>query len=158
MKKLFYIFALLAAVLSFNACEADKNDWKEWQIINENWMKEKADELRGKSNFVERPSGLCYETYVAGQGKQPFASSTVRVRYTMLNINGDVIDETDEGKSVYLYLPNTISGFSEGLTKMRVGGISTLYIPWDLGYGDEESVVEPYTTLIYRVELLEVTH
>ena len=42
---------------------------------------------------------------------------------------------------------------------MHVGSKWELYIPWELGYGDQEnsqSVIKPYTALIFEVELLSI--
>jgi FKBP-type peptidyl-prolyl cis-trans isomerase len=47
-----------------------------------------------------------------------------------------------------------------GVTGMRVGGARRVVIPPDLGYGatgSEGGVVPPNATLVFDIELLEVT-
>jgi FKBP-type peptidyl-prolyl cis-trans isomerase len=53
-----------------------------------------------------------------------------------------------------------IPGFDMGVTGMRVGGARRVVIPPDLGYGatgSEGGVVPPNATLVFDIELLEVT-
>ena len=53
-----------------------------------------------------------------------------------------------------------IRGFDMGLAGMRVGGARRVVIPPDLGYGSTGSqggVVPPNATLVFDIELLEVT-
>jgi FKBP-type peptidyl-prolyl cis-trans isomerase len=52
-----------------------------------------------------------------------------------------------------------IRGFDMGLTGMRVGGARRLVIPPDLAYGSagSGSVIPPNATLVFDIELLEVT-
>ena len=51
-----------------------------------------------------------------------------------------------------------IKGFSGGLTKVKVGGKVRIYIPSELGYGDNPpgGKIKPGDTLIFECELLEI--
>ncbi|MBT5915186.1 MAG: FKBP-type peptidyl-prolyl cis-trans isomerase, partial [Opitutae bacterium] len=52
-----------------------------------------------------------------------------------------------------------IKGFSGGLTKTQVGGKVKIYIPSELGYGDNPrpgGKIKPGDTLIFECELLEI--
>jgi len=52
-----------------------------------------------------------------------------------------------------------IRGFDMGVTGMRVGGARRVVIPPDLGYGatGSQGVIPPNATLVFDIELLEVT-
>jgi FKBP-type peptidyl-prolyl cis-trans isomerase len=75
-------------------------------------------------------------------------------------INGHEFDADDNySENVNMFVP----GFTEGLKLMKEFGIYEFYIPYDLGYGITEkgtegtkSHIPPYSTLIFRVELLDV--
>ena len=52
-----------------------------------------------------------------------------------------------------------IRGFDMGVTGMKVGGARRVVIPPDLGYGanGSQGVVPPNATLVFDIELLDVT-
>ena len=50
-----------------------------------------------------------------------------------------------------------IPGWKEALLMMKEGGSSRFFIPYELAYGEAGSgPVEPFSTLVYDFELLEV--
>jgi FKBP-type peptidyl-prolyl cis-trans isomerase len=75
-------------------------------------------------------------------------------------INGHEFDANEKYSD---YVNVFVPGFTEGLKLMKEFGIYEFYIPYDLGYGITEkgtegtkSHIPPYSTLIFRVELLDV--
>ena len=100
-----------------------------------------------------------YLTTKEGTGKQPQATSVVKVHYTGKLVDGTVFDSSVErGEPIEFPLNQVIPGWTEGLQLMKEGGKSTLYIPANLGYGAQgvPGTIPPNSTLIFDVELIEV--
>lgn len=108
---------------------------------------------------VTLPSGLQYKVIVEGNGAKPTATSTVECHYEGRLINGNVFDSSyQRGESVTFNLNQVIPGWTEGLQLMREGSKYELYIPYQLGYGENgvNGVIPPFAPLVFTVELLSV--
>jgi FKBP-type peptidyl-prolyl cis-trans isomerase FkpA len=105
------------------------------------------------------PSGLQYEIITETTGEKPNERSIVRVYYTGTFVDGTSFDSSNEDDGAYIPLEMVISGWTEGLMLMSVGSKYRFYIPSSLAYGKEgiQSIIPPYSTLIFTVELLEIT-
>lgn len=103
-------------------------------------------------------TGLQYEVLEAGTGKSPKATDVVEVNYEGKLIDGTVFDSSYErGEPIEFPLNQVIAGWTEGLQMMKEGGKYLFYIPSDIAYGEAgNSGIEPNSTLIFTVELLEV--
>lgn len=103
-----------------------------------------------------------------GEGKEAIAGKTVDVHYTgwlynaaMPNNKGTKFDSSrDRGShfSFPLGEGRVIKGWDQGVAGMKVGGVRTLIIPADLGYGARGagSAIPPNAALIFDVELFGV--
>jgi len=105
------------------------------------------------------PSGLQYEIITATDGEKPNEKSIVRVYYNGTFIDGTPFDSSNEDDGAYIPLDMVISGWTEGLMLMSPGSKYRFYIPSSLAYGKEgiQSIIPPYSTLVFMVELLEIT-
>jgi peptidylprolyl isomerase len=117
-------------------------------------------------SMTKSASGLSFEDTVVGTGASPASGQTCVMHYTgWLWINGEkgskFDSSLDRGRpfSFPLGQGRVIKGWDEGVASMKIGGKRTLLIPPELGYGARGAggVIPPNATLLFEVELLEVT-
>lgn len=111
-----------------------------------------------KDGVQSTPSGLQYKIINAGSDVKPAAADTVWVNYKGTLLDGTVFDETPEGADpVQLTLNRVIPGWTEGLQLIGEGGKIELYIPSDLGYGENGTRgIDPNSALIFNIDLTKV--
>ena len=96
-------------------------------------------------------------------GPKPDKGDNVKVHYTGKLLDGTKFDSSvDRGKPFEFVLGQgrVIKGWDEGIAMMHKGGKATLIIPSHLGYGERgagQGQIPPYATLIFEVELLDIT-
>lgn len=118
------------------------------------------EENKTKEGIVTLPSGLQYKVITEGTGPKPTATDKVKVHYHGTTIDGKIFDSSvDRGEPSEFMANRVIKGWTEGLQLMPVGSKYTFYIPADLAYGANGSGqnVGPYATLIFDVELIDIT-
>jgi FKBP-type peptidyl-prolyl cis-trans isomerase len=115
--------------------------------------------LKEDKAVVELPSGLRYAIVSPGLGAAPKPTDIVKVNYTGTLIDGTVFDSSErQGKPIEFALDKVIPGWTEGLQKIGKGGKIKLFVPPDLGYGDDgRPGIPPGSVLVFDVELLDVT-
>ena len=116
-------------------------------------------ENKTKEGVVTLPSGLQYKVIQAGTGATPTAADTVVTHYTGTLINGQVFDSSvQRGEPATFPVNGVISGWTEALQHMKVGGKWQLFIPAELAYGERGAgqMIAPNSTLIFDIELLEI--
>lgn len=104
-------------------------------------------------------SGLQYQVLKAGTGKTPKVSSKVKVDYEGRLIDGTIFDSSIARQQPAEFQVNqVIQGWTEGLQLMKEGAKYRFFIPANLAYGQIGSgdIIEPNSTLIFDVELLQV--
>jgi len=116
--------------------------------------------LATQEGVLKDPSGFYYEILQKGEGKFPTMSDTVKLHYHGTLIDGTVFDSSvDRGQPASFPMNGVIKGFSGGLTKTQLGGKIRIYIPSELGYGDNPRPggnIKHGDTLIFECELLEI--
>jgi peptidylprolyl isomerase len=108
---------------------------------------------------VETDSGLQYQVLAVGNGEQhPTANSKVKVHYHGTLLDGTVFDSSVErDEPISFGLNQVIKGWTEGLQLMVEGEKTRLFIPAELGYGNNATgKIPPGALLIFDVELLAI--
>ncbi len=116
------------------------------------WMEEN----KQKEGVVEK-DGIQYRILKEGTGKIPNKRMRVRMNFDLRLTNGKVV-ESHQGKDVMeLPISRLIPGLQNALRLMPEGSTWEVYVPWDLGYGEEGAKnVPPHSALIFKVHLIEI--
>ena len=112
-----------------------------------------------KQGVTTRPSGLQYEVIRAGTGGAPTLDDTVVAHYRGTHIDGREFDATDpKGEPASFPLRGVVPGWQEALPLMKTGAKWRIYVPPQLGYGEEGSppVIEPNELLVFEIELVKI--
>ncbi|GHC54154.1 peptidylprolyl isomerase [Ulvibacter litoralis] len=133
-----------------------------------NELKAKADEL---------PSGVKVHFTAKGEGVQPNEGAKVKINYAGYLADGtlfdsnireveekyDMLNATKVAKNGYVPMVSDYSkdaalipGFKEGLLSMSIGDKATIFIPSQLGYGEQGAggVIPPNSDLVFELELV----
>lgn len=130
--------------------------YKDYIMENEEFLSKN----REKEGITETPSGLQYEVIKMGNGAKPTSESIVKVHYTGTLIDGTKFDSSvDRGEPAQFPVSGVIPGWTEALQLMPVGSKFKIYLPQNLAYGANGAgnLIRPFSTLIFDVELLEIT-
>jgi FKBP-type peptidyl-prolyl cis-trans isomerase len=131
-----------------------------------------------KASSTKLSSGLQYKIIGKSTGKKPAIGTQLFVKYAGFLENGTLFDtsyadvaksfgkydEQREAQNGYQGFPYEVGkkgamipGFEEGLSKMNIGDKAVLFIPSNLGYGENGAgnVIPPNANIIFEVELVE---
>lgn len=103
------------------------------------------------------PSGLYYIEREVGKGNAVTSKSIVKIIYSCTTLDGTAIDTQSNPIEIDMSLGKITKGMEEGLLLMSEGTKATLIIPSVLAFGSRKiNKIQPYTTLIYDLEVVEV--
>lgn len=151
--------ALVAYYFANKEAEDKKEDEKQAKIREAKAAEAKAKVMKEFANAKTTASGLKYIVLKEGTGKQPTATSNVKVHYTGTMLDGKVFDSSvQRGQPIDFGLNQVIPGWTEGVQLMKEGAKYKFYIPSKLAYGERGAggVIPPNTDLIFEVELLKI--
>lgn len=131
--------------------EASKKNKKEGEVF--------LAENKKKDGVKTLPSGLQYKVIKAGTGKKPKSTDTVTTHYRGTLIDGREFDSSyRRGQPVSFQVSGVIPGWTEALQLMEEGAKWQLFIPPNLGYGEQGTggMIGPNATLIFEIELISI--
>ena len=108
------------------------------------------------------PHGLIKEDIVVGRGAIAGSGDDIVVHYVGWLVDGQQFDSSRARRDPLdfaLGAGDVIKGWDQGIEGMKVGGKRRLTIPSDLAYGEHGcgGVIPPGATLVFEVELLEIS-
>ena len=112
-----------------------------------------------KGELQKLPSGLEYVVHERGEGKMPESNKMVEVHYFGVLEDGKMFDNSfrrGEPFGFTLGVGRVIQGWDEGIAQLPVGTKATLFIPYDMAYGETGSppVIPEKADLVFYVELV----
>ncbi|HOX83749.1 MAG TPA: FKBP-type peptidyl-prolyl cis-trans isomerase [Chryseolinea sp.] len=117
-------------------------------------------ENKTKEGVKVTASGLQYKVITAGTGKAPAsAEASVTVHYTGKLPDGTVFDSSlERGEPATFKLNEVVAGWTEALQLMHEGDKWILYIPSELGWGEQGGgdQIPPNSAVVFEVELIKV--
>lgn len=133
-----------------------KSQFKEYIAENKTYLESNSK----KDSVVTLPSGLQYVVLREGAGNKPTTTDRVKVHYTGTLIDGTIFDSSyQRNEPAEFSVGQVIPGWVEALQLMPVGSKWRIFIPENLAYGSQSpqgSLIKPYSTLIFEVDLLEI--
>jgi len=152
---------LAAAVLALAACQP-KAGKDAAAVPTEQSAASKAfmEKTAKQADVKALPSGLAYKVVRSGPatGLKPQLTDEVKVHYEGKLEDGTVFDSSYErGQPAAMPLRGLIPGWQEALQLMRPGDEWLLYVPSNLGYGEDgQGQIPPGAPLIFKIELIDV--
>lgn len=105
------------------------------------------------------PSGIITNDVVVGSGAEVKSGQLVSVNYILTLADGTPIQNSkDFGVPFQFTLGagEVIPGWEQGFSGMKVGGVRTIIIPPEMGYGaNQAGPIPPNSTLVFTIELLD---
>ncbi|MER8026333.1 FKBP-type peptidyl-prolyl cis-trans isomerase [Glutamicibacter protophormiae] len=108
---------------------------------------------------VEAPKGLVVDVLEQGtKGEAATETSTVKAKYLGVTYaDGKEFDGNFDAEATQFGLNQVIKGWTQGLTGLKAGSKVMLTVPGDMAYGDPAPAGKPSGTLVFYVELTEVS-
>ncbi|MGZ4055749.1 MAG: FKBP-type peptidyl-prolyl cis-trans isomerase [Bacteroidia bacterium] len=117
-----------------------------------------------KVSYSPLDNGMYYLPISQGTGSPPERGNTVKINYTGSFLNGKVFESTYQRGQPMEYAfgeqGQVIKGLETAISLMNEGAKAKFIIPSHLAFGETGSsteIVPPYTTVIYEIELLNLT-
>jgi len=111
-----------------------------------------------KDGVKTLPNGIQYIVLEEGKGAKPTIDDQVECDYEGSLIDGTVFDSSiKRGEPATFPLKNVIKGWQEAIPMMPLGSKWKIFIPAELGYGEQGSYSIPgNSVLIFDVKLLQI--
>ncbi len=129
--------------------------------VSEMIAKTLKDYKSGKLKTEKLDSGLKYIIHEQGDGAQAENGKRVSVDYYGVTMDGKMFDNSFRAGKPYTFplgKGQVIRGWDLGIPLLKVGGKATIFLPYELAYGEAGSPpnIGPKAELIFYVELTDV--
>ena len=153
---------IVDAVTSFEQRQMEKTRQQLAELSAKNNAEGEAfrEKFASEGDVVTLASGVQYKVLESGDGDQPVSNSTVVVHYRGTLIDGTEFDSSySRNEPAQFPVSRVIPGWSEVLQEMTVGSKWTVVVPPDLAYGERGAgaLIEPNATLVFDIELIEIS-
>ena len=120
---------------------------------NEDFLTENAK----KDGIVTTASGLQYKVIEEGNGDLIEENDKITLNYKGTLIDGTEFDANESAE--FNGTNGLVKGFKEALELMKKGSKFQVFIPQELGYGGQPAgnKIKPYSTLVFDIEVLDIT-
>ena len=115
-------------------------------------------------SFSRLQNGMFYLPLTQGSGSFPERGNTLTINYIGCFLNGKVFESTYDRGQPLEYIcgeqGQVIKGLESAISLMNEGAKAKFIIPSHLAYGEDGSstgIIPPYATVIYEIELLNLT-
>lgn len=121
---------------------------------------EKMDTTNTMANKNDQnKNGVIIQDIKVGDGFVISKGQTLKVHYILSLKDGTLLQNSKDFGAPFEFVFGTgqvIQGWEMGLEGMKIGGIRTITIPPEYGYGaNQAGPIPPNSTLVFTVELLE---
>jgi len=129
------------------------------KMTNSNIEKFKKGEFG--EELIQRNSGLKYIIHKKGNGKRPVMRQRVKAHYAGFLMDGNNFDNSFEsGKPLEfpIGVNRVIAGWEEGIPMLDEGSKATLFVPYQLAYGEAGSPpkIPEKADLIFYIEIIKI--
>lgn len=167
MKRILGFLALTILILT-TGCVSTPEEKSENQIKNDKFI----EALIEKGEYTElkhlnHSNPVYYKVLKASpnpDGQRPFVNSEVMVKLSGKLITGEIFQPEQERMMLTIFdVTNSspvgvVTGLQYALQAMTIGDEWEVVVPYKLGYGgNRQGTIPPYSTLIFKVELLKIT-
>lgn len=123
------------------------------------------EENKTREGVITTESGLQYEVLADGEenAEMPVETDIVKVNYKGMLLDTTVFDDSSRaGKPIDIGLNQVIPGWREGLMLMKKGAKYKMYIPPELGYGEQgisqggNRIIPENAVLVFEIELVDI--
>jgi len=122
--------------------------------------KKAAEAAAREPGAIRTDSGMVFRSTKPGTGAvTPGPTDKVKVHYVGRLLDGTEFDSSRKrGQPAEFPLNGVIPCWTEGVGKMKVGEVATLFCPSEIAYGDggRPPTIPGGATLVFEVELLEI--
>lgn len=154
------LLILISGILLMSSCDTERPmEESQYKKDNDAFIEKAVEKGYAQRQFLNADYPFYYKVITEStkeKAKYPLQDSQVRVMLSGRLITGEVFQKEAE---INLSVSKLVMGVQYALQSMSEGDRWEVVLPYQLGYGAyaQGTVIPGYSTLIFDIELLEVT-